>query len=1317
MNSYHNSNSISLDDLPAEILDQVYATKDKQKKEQYNEISDKPPQNYIEINEEYYSDNDYNYHYSESVSDEYYVVVDPTNPIDVCKECILSEIEKILNKEQKYFFFDAIEYEFGSIERLCTLINNEQIMQYEVENILRHILVQVFDNLGYYHNDDYGDYSYSYERYEDRYGKEFYGDDDSYRLVPSIKVDKIVYDIIECIFKNQSIKTETLTVIKNIGCDLNEEICEQNTIKPSDFKIIIEGNKPSQSIFYGSSSGTDIRLGEGPFSISEVGLEDQIPPVCDNMGFDAGRNASDIGENLFICTNFSEGCEGSITLGVSPLNCEIENVLLENIDDNNIYNSWSDDTSGNNEILFVKSTDGGDTFSEPKNISNNQGESINPVIAVSGNIVYVVWNDDTSNNNEILFVKSTDGGDTFSEPKNISNNQGESINPVIAVSGNIVYVVWNDDTSNNNEILFVKSTNGGDNFTTPKNISNNSGNSENPAIAVSNDIIYVVWNDDSSSNNEILLSTSTNGGDNFTTPKNISNNSGNSENPAIAVSGDTVYIVWSNSASNSEIFFIKSTDAGENFDNPENISNNEGTSENPVIVVVGDTVYVVWIDNTSSNNEVPIAVSENGGENFSEPQTISNGGDPSDPQITISGDEVSITWIDNASGSNKIVIAESDDGGDTFNAPKTVSNNPNVYVTWSEDDGNIAFQRDVFIGISNDNGTSFSKHLLNFVSPNGTLSAGGISDPSVFGTNIYATWIGPEDILEEGSDAFIAVSNDNGTSFDTQRLSIVDLNGSASASRISDPIVSENNVYVTWREDENPSTFKEDTFIAISNDNGQTFDTISLSLVDSNGPTDVDTINKPVVSGENVFVTWTEDENTNTGDEDAFIAVSDNNGISFTTTRLSLSDPNGTTSADDISEPAIFGSNVYVSWLEGEDANEGGDDAFIAVSNNNGTSFTTTRLSLSDPNGTTSASDIKMPVLSGDNVYVTWREDENTNTGDEDLFIAVSNDNGQTFETTRLSIADPTGSTRISGTSNLNIIPVVSGDNVYVTWSEEEEHNADDNDIFIAVSNDNGQTFNTIKLSSPHPGFSTTLRYINNPVSSGDNVYVTWIEDNNFTQSDEEAFIAISNDNGQTFKNTILSITDPEESAVEDNFISLPVISGNNIYVTYQENPADSPDSSAIPFIAVSNDNGQTFNSTSLSIADRDGSRTDHEVSSPIVSGNNVYVTWGEEDDIIGGDDAYIAVSNDNGQTFNTTNLSIPGLGPTGGGGPTEPVVSGNNVYGTWSEQRGNNSTAVDNIFIAVSNDNGQTFDTQGLSIFNNTSLANIRSVGNPVVP
>ena len=92
--------------------------------------------------------------------------------------------------------------------------------------------------------------------------------------------------------------------------------------------------------------------------------------------------------------------------------------------DGNVYAAWSDfHGSGCNEILFSRSTDHGATFSAPLKISsglcNNQG----PNIAIASNgTVYVSWQASgggskalgTQNANGAAFVKSSDGGQTFS---------------------------------------------------------------------------------------------------------------------------------------------------------------------------------------------------------------------------------------------------------------------------------------------------------------------------------------------------------------------------------------------------------------------------------------------------------------------------------------------------------------------------------------------------------------------------------------------------------------------------------------------------------------------------------------------------------------------------------------------------------------------------------------------------------------------------------------------------------------------------------------------------------------------------------------
>ena len=141
-----------------------------------------------------------------------------------------------------------------------------------------------------------------------------------------------------------------------------------------------------------------------------------------------------------------------------------------------VHTVWVDNTSGNFDILYKR--DGADYDPTTLNLSKNAGSSTDAKIAVSGNNVYVVWDDFTPGNSDIFYRRSFDGGATFDPIINLSNNAGQSTRPAIAISGNNVYVVWDDNTSVNFDIIYKRSTDGGASFTEPsKNLSGNAGSS------------------------------------------------------------------------------------------------------------------------------------------------------------------------------------------------------------------------------------------------------------------------------------------------------------------------------------------------------------------------------------------------------------------------------------------------------------------------------------------------------------------------------------------------------------------------------------------------------------------------------------------------------------------------------------------------------------------------------------------------------------------------------------------------------------------------------------------------------------------------
>jgi hypothetical protein len=335
-------------------------------------------------------------------------------------------------------------------------------------------------------------------------------------------------------------------------------------------------------------------------------------------------------------------------------------------DANNIYIVWSEDGLGNADILFTKSTDGGKTFSKPVNLSNSIGTSAAPVLNLNGNNVYVAWHDDTYNNFEIYFTKSTDGGKTFSKPVKLSQdfvNNSTTIDsefPSIASSPSALYTVWQENSTGFFDILLRKSTDGGKTFSKPVNLSNNSGSSAFPRVAVYGNSPYVVWQDNVTGNFEILLRKSTDGGKTFSKPVNLSNNSGNSSDPAIFIYEKNVYLVWDDdSPGNADILFTKSTDGGKTFSKPVNLSNNTRGSFDPALAISKNDIFVAWDDDSPGNADILFTKSTDRGNSFStKPINLSkNVGRSLYPDVAISRSNNSyIGWSDDTLGNYEVFL-------------------------------------------------------------------------------------------------------------------------------------------------------------------------------------------------------------------------------------------------------------------------------------------------------------------------------------------------------------------------------------------------------------------------------------------------------------------------------------------------------------------------------------------------------------------------------------------------------------------------------------------------------------------------------------
>ena len=240
------------------------------------------------------------------------------------------------------------------------------------------------------------------------------------------------------------------------------------------------------------------------------------------------------GENITSSKILSEDAAGSPSSLSTLLSSSPQIAATE---DGNVYVVWvdKDSTSGDTDIVFGGSTNGGENFSR-KVLSRDQDiqllSSFSPQITATkdGNM-YVVWVDknSTSGDTDVVFL-STYRGENFSRTKALSTDiQLSSSSPQITATkdGN-VYVVWVDknSTSGDTDIVFRGSTNNGEKFGR-KVLSRDAGPSSlslalSPQIAATeNGRVYVGWIDKDTVSGEtsIVFSAISNNGERFTTKR------------------------------------------------------------------------------------------------------------------------------------------------------------------------------------------------------------------------------------------------------------------------------------------------------------------------------------------------------------------------------------------------------------------------------------------------------------------------------------------------------------------------------------------------------------------------------------------------------------------------------------------------------------------------------------------------------------------------------------------------------------------------------------------------------------------------------
>jgi hypothetical protein len=270
-----------------------------------------------------------------------------------------------------------------------------------------------------------------------------------------------------------------------------------------------------------------------------------------------------------------------------------------------VHIAWYDDRDGNNEIYYKRSTDNGTSWGSDTRLTNNSSTSYRPSIAISGSYVHIAWYDMRNGNNEVYYKRSTDNGGSWGSDTRLTNNSTSSLYPCVAASGNNVHIVWYDNPHGNYEIYYKRSTDNGGSWGSDIRLTNNSASSFYPCVWASGNNVHVVWYDMRDGNYEIYYKRSTNNGGSWGSDTRLTNNSALSYRPSVTALGNDVHVVWRDMRDgNAEIYHKVSTDNGGSWGSDTRLTNDSGTSMYPTIALSDNYAHVVWTDDRDGNNEI-----------------------------------------------------------------------------------------------------------------------------------------------------------------------------------------------------------------------------------------------------------------------------------------------------------------------------------------------------------------------------------------------------------------------------------------------------------------------------------------------------------------------------------------------------------------------------------------------------------------------------------------------------------------------------------------------------------------------------------------
>ena len=293
----------------------------------------------------------------------------------------------------------------------------------------------------------------------------------------------------------------------------------------------------------------------------------------------------------------------------------------------NIWIVWSSNRTGNHDIFCKTSSDGGASWSEDKQLTNNPNCDKYPSImqATDGSI-WVVWAREIMEPTyqwDLYYKTSSDDGFNWSEDKQLTNDTENDLSPSITHADGKIWVFFQSDRikvydpieeelTPQDDIYYKTSTDGvtwsDDKRLTTKMIIVNWTEMEsiivediNPSVTQTSDgKIWIVWVSNRYADRHLFYKTSSNGGATWSNETQLTTYASDNWVPSIIQTSDErIWVVFhSLRDENWDIFYKVTSDGGAHWSNDIRLTTDPKIDVVPSITQTADgKIWIVWMSN------------------------------------------------------------------------------------------------------------------------------------------------------------------------------------------------------------------------------------------------------------------------------------------------------------------------------------------------------------------------------------------------------------------------------------------------------------------------------------------------------------------------------------------------------------------------------------------------------------------------------------------------------------------------------------------------------------------------------------------------